>query len=1508
MKTSTFSRSLVSILLVMALMLPTFATAQTTGPVDFLTKSKKNEQKSTRQGKKMTPKMLQMKKAVKTSQAIPSATNLSKALSHKSVSRTPLAITESGAALYGNLIFSNLMMDFTTTGYYSINPNTGEYQPVGTNEQLSGAGTVVDGIAYISYADQFLGMIFGLYTVVYDVENASIIEVVEHNPEDYGSYAVNMAYNYIDDVIYALTYTEDGYNYTLSQFDRENYTYTKIAELNLTSDIFAMTFDNNGTLYIICADGKIREMNPDNGEELDVICDSGFLPEYMQSACWSPKDNKILWAASNETESHILAIDLTTGTTEKLCTFNELEEWTSLYTTDPIASEDAPAAPVISQSFSVPGALTGTIVVEVPSVTLAGDMLTEGDLTLIVTLNDTELINAQATPGETKTFSDQQFREGINTIKAYAVNTAGKGVISSHKAFAGNDTPLPVTDLEVSINENGQATLVWTTPTGGKNGGYVNLSAITYTIERSGETVATGITSTTYTDQLPDEMAAYQWTVYAVFGDKTSQPASTEKILFGDALSLPYKHNFDNEASLDLYTIVDANGDEYTWEFDAYEPALLYTYSSAYDADDYAFTPPLQLTDESSILVEINACSYSLDYPEIIEVTLGTSTDPSEQTVIIPATQLNWVTPQTLRAYFTVAEPGSYHVGIHAVSYADMYYLVVKDIKVAKGPVFGAPKAVQDVTVTPGANGALTATLAFTAPTETFGGDVLTEDITVTAYRDDEVVGTTTIAPGATGTIIDNNAINGMNDYVLVTSNSSGDGDIYEISCLCGIDVPSYVTEVTFTTAEDNLTSVMSWKAPVTGANGGYLNPDELVYTIYTTTADGYDVEVIAETSELYYELKVEDKTLQPYTLYVTAKNDTGESDLYGGSVVLGAPYTLPFIENIEGTTLVNSPWMLNNEDPDSYATWELGGSFESYNLPEIVTAPDGGMAVCYDFYEVSGGKCGLLAPKVSLVGENAPTLYLSMYHYTIADDANTLSIEVTTDDATYKEIFAKKVNDASENGWAKYSVSLAEYKDAPWIGIMINANVSTDGYVFLDYVTVENAAENDVLVESFSAPKNAKVGEEIELSAKILNKGINTASYNVTFFIDDEEIESIADGLESNDENEYRTKFVPKAENIGESIIKVVVNMLDNADNVMENNEASSKITISQPHLRVVTDLEATENGGNVTLTWSEPTLTAGPIVDDMEDYESFIVENIGDYTIVDADNTETYGIEGADNMPLANGPKAWQVWAPTELGITTDTWQAHESEKCLIAFSTVTGAANDWLISPEVMGGTEFSFWAAIPTNMYGAETFEVLYSTTNTDINSFQLLSQETKNNTEWQEYVYALPNDAKYFAIRYTSVDIFALLIDDISYTDPNGSIELSIEGYNIYCDGQKINDNSVTETSYNHQISLNKESSYNVTVVYNEGESLFSNTVYVGTDGIVDINDLGVYVYGQKDYIKIENVSGRMLSVYTTDGKIVCNMKATDSNILIPANLGAYIVRIDNIATYKVIVR
>ena len=307
----------------------------------------------------------------------------------------------------------------------------------------------------------------------------------------------------------------------------------------------------------------------------------------------------------------------------------------------------------------------------------------------------------------------------------------------------------------------------------------------------------------------------------------------------------------------------------------------------------------------------------------------------------------------------------------------------------------------------------------------------------------------------------------------------------------------------------------------------------------------------------------------------------------------------------------------------------------------------------------------------------------------------------------------------------------------------------------------------------------------------------------------------------------------------------------------------------VSQPDLPVITDLTGTCDASlqNVTLTWSEPLLVPETTVDDMESYEGFILEQIGEYVLIDGDGLGTYGLSGA-TFPNAYSPMAFMVWSPAEANIEALNFLPYSGSKCLISFASEpdgSGAGNDdWLISPEIVGGTELSFYAAIADPDY-PESFEVLYSTTTQDRDAFTVLSAETKTTQSWEQFTYTLPADAKYFAIHYNAIDAFALMIDDLSYVKASSIVDITFIGYNVYLNGSKLTETPIAETTYNYTSETPaSELSFNVTVVYDEGESLMSNTKTF-TSGVTDVKSLGVKVYGVDGAIKVENVKDHSVS-------------------------------------------
>lgn len=112
---------------------------------------------------------------------------------------------------------------------------------------------------------------------------------------------------------------------------------------------------------------------------------------------------------------------------------------------------------------------------------------------------------------------------------------------------------------------------------------------------------------------------------------------------------------------------------------------------------------------------------------------------------------------------------------------------------------------------------------------------------------------------------------------------------------------------------------------------------------------------------------------------------------------------------------------------------------------------------------------------------------------------------------------------------------------------------------------------------------------------------------------------------------------------------------------------------------------------------------------------------------------------------------------------------WEAHSGDNMFASFASGYSPNDDWLISPLLSGQEqEIEFWARSVTTAYGAEVFEVYYSTTDTRLSSFTRCVERTQAPMTWTKYTAILPKDARYFAIRCVSDDTFAFLVDDISF--------------------------------------------------------------------------------------------------------------------------------------------
>ena len=227
--------------------------------------------------------------------------------------------------------------------------------------------------------------------------------------------------------------------------------------------------------------------------------------------------------------------------------------------------------------------------------------------------------------------------------------------------------------------------------------------------------------------------------------------------------TFPYVENFDSTPVTSLpcgITVLDANADNNPWflftDSLASPPhAIVYAYSDTEDADDWFFTPALNLKAGNSYQLEFKFAAYDGDFPEALEVKYGTSTAPADQTnLLFSNTNIDNIdyettTPKTVAAITPTAD-GTYYIGFHAISLADQFALTVDDVTVTASQALGVKNGANTVFRAEAAPVPFDAQLSLHLNTRTAGPAVLTlRDAlgrTVRQARATVAVGSTTLA------------------------------------------------------------------------------------------------------------------------------------------------------------------------------------------------------------------------------------------------------------------------------------------------------------------------------------------------------------------------------------------------------------------------------------------------------------------------------------------------------------------------------------------------------------------------------------------------------------------------------------------------------------------------------------------------------------------------------------------------------------------------------------------
>ncbi|MEG2665608.1 MAG: carboxypeptidase regulatory-like domain-containing protein, partial [Bacteroidales bacterium] len=227
----------------------------------------------------------------------------------------------------------------------------------------------------------------------------------------------------------------------------------------------------------------------------------------------------------------------------------------------------------------------------------------------------------------------------------------------------------------------------------------------------------------------------------------------------------------------------------------------------------------------------------------------------------------------------------------------------------------------------------------------------------------------------------------------------------------------------------------------------------------------------------------------------------------------------------------------------------------------------------------------------------------------------------------------------------------------------------------------------------------------------------------------------------------------------------------------------------------------------------------------DNFESYSNFTLEAVGPFIF--SKPVQKGSIKDVV-YPNSTKPQSWIVFNPSKtnpvLSNSGNMMPMKGESKYLLAMYAVGQANNDYLIYPLASeNGGNLSFCAN--GIGYGGvkEKMVVLYSSTNTDTNSFLPLHETSSLEVlpAWKEYAFIVPQGAKYIAIRYISQDLFGLMIDKFSFSS---NTQGRAQSFDIYLDGNKISKVAASNLSYTFKgLSVGKHK-VGIRAIFNTGSS------------------------------------------------------------------------------------
>lgn len=965
------------------------------------------------------------------------------------------------------------------------------------------------------------------------------------------------------------------------------------------------------------------------------------------------------------------------------------------------------------------------------------------------------------------------------------------------------DMTVPSAPATVTLTRNGNnAVIAWSAVTTNLAG--ERITGVTYNVidKKDNTEVATGVTGTSYTINNLNHggIEMRQFAVVAVHDGKTSKATVSNKVAFGDAYSLPHTFPVDPDVDVDQFTIIDANRDGTTWFYEERGNYQVFTIvaSETEPKDDWLITPPVAVKANKSVRMKYIARPVATNYPETMEIKAGKGATVNDMTIDVQQSTVYTDTKYTVYDLsFVVPEDGNYNIGFHAISPANHYEFCIDDIVLEEGAAIDAPNRVENLKLIPALEGQHECDVEFTAPRTTVSGAAL-NDFKINVFCGDRLVMTfDECEPGEELGFSDMNVPNGFNTYSVVAVNAAGTpSDTIKAQAYVGYGTPRVAMGCKLRVVDGNL--VASWNTPLTDGINGYVDPARVSHNIYIRRGDGEYVKF--RTSEpgspsVIVQSNVDDLEDQAMlSVYVEAVDV--ENNLVSGKRVetnkclYGKPYDMPYVDDL-------------NTSPYEWYVIEkaVGSSTEGWQY-----GMEDGEGVLYVKCDYPTGEAVVNTGKIAINGAKNTTLVFDQYLGEMVYN-DRLDVQVGAGNIEQFTTVASYVRDATpEDKWITHAIDLSAFADAEWISIQFHAQGAPQGQAKREHQMIRNVRIMDA-VDGDMALKVSDVGNQGKLpysgscviKVKVTNNGsVKASAGSYSVILKNDATGKTAYAAETPEIAPLSTKEVKLiytsagASELEE--INLTAEVVNDGDPVAANNTDAVKLTLEKPEIPTVDNLAATEDDGQVHLTWTIPESTIQQVEQGFETYSAFTV---GDEVLADEGytiyfNPQTTKQCGSGKYDHAGEAIGWLIFDNKKAGFGgSGAYAPHSGAQSLVAFDGAE-AMDTWLITPELSGNEQtISFWTGCLSGNWGAEEFNVLYSTTGTDKADFIKINNDVlteKQSWSWTERKFEVPQGAKYFAIQVVSTAKMGLKIDDLTF-ETGKQMDVEVDGYQITVDGK-----------------------------------------------------------------------------------------------------------------------